>query len=105
MKEETKLIKMPGFFKNLIFTGQLTRLIIYLAAIIPAVIFIFLALFASFGVIKPAKFGSANSYIIIGTPLDFLLIGIFIFTGVFGIYEFLRLHRIHKIDTRFPDFD
>jgi len=101
MEEESKkIMKMPGMFKRLIFTGQLTRLIIYLAAAIPAIIFIFLALFASFGVIKPATFGT----VIIGTAADFLLIGLFIFTGVFGIYEFLRLHRVHKIDNRFPDF-
>jgi len=100
MEEESKLMKMPGMFKRLIFTGQLTRLIIYLSAAIPAIIFIFLALFASFGVIKPATFGT----LIIGTAADFFLIGLFIFTGVFGIYEFLRLHRVHKIDNRFPDF-
>ena len=104
MEEETSGVKIPSLFKRLVFTGQLTRFIVYLSAAIPAIIFIFLALFAAFGIIQPFKVSTGDSFFILGTPADFLLIAIFIFTGVFGIYEFLRLHRVHKIDNRFPDF-
>jgi flagellar protein FlaJ len=104
MEEESSGIKIPSLLKRLIFTGQLTRVIVYLSAAIPAIIFIFLALFAAFGLFQPFKVSTGDSYFILGTPADFLLIAIFIFTGVFGIYEFLRLHRVHKIDNRFPDF-
>jgi flagellar protein FlaJ len=40
----------------------------------------------------------------IGTSLDFILFAIFLSTGTFGIYEYIRLRRVRKIDERFPDF-
>lgn len=104
MDEESDVVKTPGLIKRLIFTGQLTRFIVYLLAAIPAIIFVFFALFASLGVIQPVRIPLGEGSIIIGTSVDFLLIAVFIFTGVFGIYEFLRLQRVRKIDDRFPDF-
>jgi len=104
MEEETSKMKGPGLFKRLVFTGQLTRFIIYLSAGIPAVIFIFLALFAAFGIIQPLRVSTGDGFFVLGTAADFILIAIFIFTGVFGIYEAMRLRRVHKIDNKFPDF-
>lgn len=104
MEEETSKMKGPGLFKRLVVTGQLTRFIVYLSAGIPAIIFIFLALFATFGIIQPLRVSTGEGFFILGTAADFFLIAIFIFTGVFGIYEALRLRRVHKIDNKFPDF-
>ena len=94
----------PGLIKRLTLTGQFTRFVVYLSAAIPAIIFLVLALFGAVGVIEPVIIGEADELIYIGTATDFLLIAIFIFTGVFGIYEFVRLKRVRKIDDRFPDF-
>ena len=94
----------PGLIKRLTLTGQFTRFVVYLSAAIPAIIFLVLALFGAVGIIEPAIIGEAGEIIYIGTTTDFLLIAIFIFTGVFGIYEFMRLRRVRKIDDRFPDF-
>ena len=93
-------MKKPGVLRNLILTGQFTRLIIYLAAIIPAIIFIICALLVQLGVINSINRGPMRS----GTSLDFILFAIFLSTGTFGIYEYIRLRRVRKIDERFPDF-
>ncbi|RLF32133.1 MAG: type II secretion system F family protein [Thermoplasmata archaeon] len=102
MEEETDIIKKQGLLKQLVLTGQLTRFMVYLSAAIPAVILIVLAVFSLPGVeiLKPAKFGS----IIIGTWYDYIVLSVIIFTGVYGIYEYLRLRKVRKIDERFPDF-
>lgn len=101
---EQDVVKNQGLIKRLTHTGQHTRFIIYLASSIPAIIFVFLALLTLLEVISPVNIPMGDSNFIIGTPIDFILIAIFIFTGVFGIYEFVRFHRIRKIDDRFPDF-
>jgi flagellar protein FlaJ len=77
---------------------------VYMAAGIPAIICIFFALLASTDVLNPWEIGSGVSRIIIGTSFDYTIIGIIIFTGVFGIYEFFHLRKVRKIDERFPDF-
>ena len=97
-------IKKPSLFKQLSFTGQLTRFIIYLAAAIPAIIFIILALLGLAGVISPVEITSGDGKIVIGAWYDFLIFAGLIFTGVYGIYEFMRLRKVRKIDNRFPDF-
>jgi flagellar protein FlaJ len=104
MDKESDVLEQQGLIKRLTFTGQLTRFIVYISAAIPAFIFIFFAVLASIGVVKPIYIPSGEGYIILGTSIDFLLIAIFIFTGVYGIYEFQRLRRVRKIDERFPDF-
>jgi len=92
--------KKPGFIKNLIFTGQLTRFTIYLVAAVPAIIFVVLALLVQVGAIGALTLGP----ITIGTPIDFILFAMFLGTGTYGFYEYLRLRRVRKIDGRFPDF-
>lgn len=101
---EKDVIKKQGLIKRLAFSGQLTRFIVYLSAAIPASILLILAVFGLVGIIEPMYIPSGETFIILGTPADFLIIAIFIFTGVFGIYEYMRLHRVRKIDDRFPDF-
>jgi flagellar protein FlaJ len=93
-------MKKPGLLRNLILTGQLTRLIVYMSAAIPAIIFIICALLVQLGVIKSLTIGPVR----IGTVQDFILFAIFLGTGTYGIYEHLRLRRVRKIDERFPDF-
>jgi len=100
MAEEQDIIKKPGLLKQLIFSGQLNRLIIYLAASLPASILFIMGLLALSGTLKPITFGD----IIIGLWYDYVILGIIVFTGVYGIYEFMRLRTIRKIDERFPDF-
>lgn len=97
-------IKKTGFIKGLSMTGQITRLFVYLAATIPAIICIFLAILAFIGAFQPIILPIEDGSIKIGTSIDFLIIGVIIFTGIYGIYEFLRLRRVRKIDERFPDF-
>jgi len=93
-------MKKPGLLKNLIITGQLTRLTVYLAAVIPAIIFIICALLVQLKIMKALVIGPVS----IGTSLDFIIFAIFLSTGTFGTYEYIRLRRVRKIDARFPDF-
>ena len=97
-------IKKIGFIQRYSMTGQITRLFVYLAAIIPTIICIFFALLAFAGAFQPLILPIQDGVIKIGTPVDFLIIAVIIFTGIYGIYEFLRLRRVRKIDERFPDF-
>lgn len=96
--------KGPGLIKRLTLTGQLTRFIVYMSAAVPALVFLVLGLLAGVGVFQPSYIQSGDGTIVIGSSSDFILISVFIATGVFGIYEFLRLRRVRKIDDRFPDF-
>ncbi len=98
--ETDDVVKKQGIIKRLIFTGQLTRFVVYLSAAIPAIIFLIMALMAQIGLIGVVKIGDIS----IGTPIDFVLFAVFIGTGTFGIYEMIRLRRVRKIDERFPDF-
>ena len=93
-------MKKPGLLKNLILTGQLTRLIVYLSATVPAIIFLICALLVHLKIMGTLAIGP----VIIGTPLDFIVFAIFLGTGTYGVYEFIRLRRVRKIDERFPDF-
>jgi len=101
---ESDIIQKSGLIKRLSMTGQLTRLIVYVSAIIPAVLCIVFALLSFVEIIKPVRISSGDGFIFIGTSMDFILIAILVFTGVYGIYGFTRIRRIRKIDDRFPDF-
>jgi len=98
--EKEESVEKPNLMKRLAITGQLTRFFIYLSASIPTVILIVLAVLTQLEVLHPLKIGDR----VFGTPVDYLVLALLIFTGVFGIYEFIRLRRIRKIDARFPDF-
>jgi len=98
--EDEATIKEQGFLKHMSMTGQLKRLMLYIVTLGSASIFIILALLASLEIIGPLQIGSIK----IGTAADFIIFALIVSTGVFGIYESLRLRRVHKIDNRFPDF-
>lgn len=92
--------KKYGLIKKLILTGQLSRFIVYMAAAIPAVIFIIMALLVHLDIIQELVLGPLK----IGTTIDFLIFAFFLSSGTFGVYEYIRLRRVRKIDERFPDF-
>jgi len=97
---ETGIIKKQGYFKKLQLTGQLNRFLVYLSSIIPLIIFIILAVLAFTGVLKPIILENFR----FGEPYDYLVLGLIVSSAIYGIYEFLRLRRVRKIDDRFPDF-
>ena len=104
-EKTSTMMKKQSYLKNLSVTGQLNRFIIYLATFIPLIICIFLGLLALFGVFDPFRINLEDGgFILLFTWYDFIIIGILIATGVYGIYEFFRLRRVRKIDDRFPDF-
>jgi flagellar protein FlaJ len=97
-------LNKPSFIRKLSNTGQLTRLIVYLSSIVPTIICIIFALLSLIGVIQPLRISTGEGQILIGTPTDFIVIALLVFSGVYGMYEFQRLRRVRKIDNRFPDF-
>lgn len=95
-------LEKPGLLQQLSLSGQLTRTIVYIAAGIPSIILIILAVLASepVGIIHPLQSGDLK----FGTPVDFVIMALLVATGVLGTYEYMRFRRIRKIDERFPDF-
>jgi len=103
-KKKQKDEQKQGFIKQMISTGQLSRLFVYIGAAVPAVICIIFGILNLMGIIGPWMIGSGQSAIVLGSALDYFIIAILIFTGVYGIYEFFHLRRIRNINGRFPDF-
>ncbi|UCF50496.1 MAG: type II secretion system F family protein [Thermoplasmatales archaeon] len=103
-EKEEDVVKKSNFIKRMTMTGQLTRLIIYISSIVPTIICVILAIFSLIGIIQPLRISSGDGTILIGTPTDFIVIALLVFSGVYGMYEFSRIRRVRKIDTRFPDF-
>ncbi len=85
--------KKIGFVKTLLLAGQKTRLLVILVTIVCIIVFFLLAVLSLLHVI-PA-FLTFGDYIVLA-----LLSG----TGIFGMYEAMRVRRIAKIDAIFPDF-
>jgi len=108
MDEETEpksFFSKPTFIKKMILSGQLSRLIIYLLAIVPSIILVIIALLAIAGLFDPLIIViDKTRFISIGEWYDFVILAIIISTGIYGIYEFSRLRKIRKINDRFPDF-
>lgn len=96
--------KKPGIIKQMIATGQLTRLFVYIGAAIPAIICVIFGILGLVGILEPWQIGSGESALILGTGLDYFIIASLIFTGVYGFYEFFHLRKVRKINERFPDF-
>jgi len=82
-----------NFIKRLILTGQVNQLIVIIATISSVAIFVVLALLSFLGVLQTGL-----------TGVDFLIFAALSGTGIYGFYETIRLRRIFKIDTIFPDF-
>ena len=103
--KKKSFIPQPDFIKKIILTGQLERFIVYLSAVIPSIILVIIAIFSLFGFFDPLIIKiSKTSFISLGNWYDFIILAIIISTGIYGIYEFLRMRRIRKINERFPDF-
>lgn len=85
--------KKIGFIKNLILTGQIRRLIVLICTIVTVTIFMVLSVLSALGVIRLSL-----------SAVDFLIIALLSATGILGMYEYLRVRKIYKIDTIFPDF-
>ena len=83
-----------GFFKNLIITGQLNRLIVIVTTIVCSVLCVVLAILTGLGIIGE-HFLSWQDYIIFSA-----LSG----SGIYGLYQYFHFRRIYKIDSIFPDF-
>jgi flagellar protein FlaJ len=103
-QEDTKEISKQGFIKQLMSTGQLQRLFVYIGSAVPALICVIFGILSLVGIIQPWKIGDGQSAIILGSALDYFLIAALIFSGVYGMYEFFHQRKIQKINERFPDF-
>ncbi len=103
-EQNKEILQKPGIIKQLLSTGQLTRLFVYIGAAVPAIICIVFGILNIAGIFKPWVIGSGESALILGSALDYFLIAILIFSGVFGIYQLIHQRRVHKINYRFPDF-
>jgi len=86
-------LPQPGFIKNLIITGKFTKLLISICTAVSVSVFVLLAVLALVGVLKG-----------LGTPVDFLIFAVLSGTGIYGMYTFMHVRRIQKIDAIFPDF-
>jgi len=88
-----KNLHKPDFIKNIILTGQVTRFIVMVATAVVASIFILLAILSLLGIIQN-----------FGTPVDYLVLAVLSVTGIYGMYAYLQVRKISKIDNIFPDF-
>ena len=96
MDKESEHLRKQGLLKRLTYSGQIQRLIVYLASGVPAAILIFLGIIAYLGVINPVYIDN----IVLGVWYDFIIFGVIVFTGVFGFYEFFRIRRKDAEDNR-----
>ena len=86
-------VENSNFFKRMIITGQITRLIVIIATIISVVILVVLSILSFLNILTIGFSG-----------VDFLIFAALAGTGIYGFYETIRLRRISQIDTIFPDF-
>ncbi|MEM0492594.1 MAG: type II secretion system F family protein [Candidatus Thermoplasmatota archaeon] len=86
-------IPKPSYIKNLIITGQLTKLVVYIVTGVLVTIFVLLAFLSLLGII---------SFFL--SPVDSFILAILSGTGLFGMYSMFHVRRIKKIDNIFPDF-
>ncbi len=85
-------IPKPGFFKRLMMSGDLPRIIVYSVTIVSVVVFCILGVLALFNIVTVAS------------SVDFFVFAILAATGVYGMYEYMHYRRIYQIDSVFPDF-
>jgi len=89
----SKNLHKPDFIKNIILTGQVTRFIVMVTTAVAASIFVLLAILSLLGILQN-----------FGTPVDYLVLAILSVTGIYGMYTYLHVRKIYKIDAIFPDF-
>lgn len=91
--KKTKELHRQNYFRNLLLTKNINRLIVNIVSMVLVTLFIILAVLAMLGIFT--GFGGFVDYIVFA-----LLSG----TGVYGMYESMHVRRISKIDAVFPDF-
>lgn len=89
---EEKQQEDMGYFKKMIISGQVNRLIIIITTIVTVAVFILFTFLSLLGIFT------------LGSPTDFLVLALLSGTGIYGMYEYMNIRRIYKIDTVFPDF-
>ena len=90
--EKEKQQENMGYFKKMIITGQINRLIIIITTIATVAVFILLTVLSLLEIFT------------LGSPADFLVLALLSGTGIYGMYEYMNARRIYKIDAVFPDF-
>ncbi|MBU0497612.1 MAG: type II secretion system F family protein [Candidatus Thermoplasmatota archaeon] len=91
--EESHEEQQFGYFKKMILTGQINRLIVIVTTIVAVTIFLVMAMLSLLGIFQN-----------FGTPTDYFVLALLSGTGIFGMYEYMNVRRIYKIDLVFPDF-
>ena len=97
-------LKKQNLLAQLKFTGQLTQMMVIVTMGIPTAILCFFGVMALSGVLDPLVFWMGGTKVELGVWYDFFIISGILCTGVYGVYQFIRLRRVRKIDDRFPDF-
>jgi len=90
--EKEKQQENMEYFKKMIITGQINRLIIIITTIATVAVFILLTVLSLLEIFT------------LGSPADFLVLALLSGTGIYGMYEYMNARRIYKIDAVFPDF-
>jgi archaeal flagellar protein FlaJ len=91
--KKTKEVHRQNYFRNLLLTKSINKLIVNIVTAVLVTLFVVLGVLALLGVLD--GFGGFVDYFVFA-----LLSG----TGVYGMYESMRIRRISKIDAVFPDF-
>ena len=88
------MVELPKIsrIKNLMISGDLTRLLIYISTGFFIALFLILALLAFIGIIN------------FGSPVDYIIFAFLSGTGIYGMYTHIHHRRIYKIDSILPDF-
>jgi len=92
MKKD-KSVHKTSYFRNLILTKNVTRLVVYIVTGVMVTVFVLLGILNLLGIFT--GFGNAADYFVFA-----ILSG----TGIYGMYESMHVRRIQKIDAIFPDF-
>jgi flagellar protein FlaJ len=92
MKKNTKSVK-TSYFRNLMLTKNITRLVVYIVTGTLVTIFVLFGILTALGIL--------NTFL--GT-VDYFVFALLSGAGIYGTYESIHVRRIQKIDGIFPDF-
>jgi flagellar protein FlaJ len=94
MKKNTKpKTQKNSYMKNLMLTKNTNRLIVYIVTGVLVSLFVILGILSLLGI-----FTGFLGF------MDYFVFALLSGTGVYGMYESIRIRRISKIDAIFPDF-
>lgn len=91
--KKAKSVHKTSYFRNLILTKNVTRLVVYIVTGVLVTIFILLGILNMLGIFTG-----------FGNVADYFVFAILSGTGIYGMYESMHVRRIQKIDAIFPDF-